>query len=102
MKLSNSGKHRTFMVDYQHGKRSLSWHCWGGTAGWVDLPPSACSNICCAAAISFPFLGPDSDPAMLLLRDLSDRSHRLAHTGAAQWKSTARKGSRPLNQLEQQ
>src|SRR5438477_1953415 len=95
-----------FIVDYHRarmrGKRSLSCHWWAALSAGTELPPSSCSNICCAAAISFPLGGTRSNPAMLPLRDLSDRSHRLAHTGAAQWTSTARKGSRPLNQVEQQ
>jgi len=63
-----------FIVDYHRarmrGKRSLSCHWWAALSAGTELPPSSCSNICCAAAISFPLGGTRSDPAMLLLRDL--------------------------------
>src|SRR5205814_4911620 len=43
-------------------KRSLSCHWWAALSAGTELPPSSCSNICCAAAISFPLGGTRSDP----------------------------------------
>ena len=55
-----------FIVDYHRarmrGKRSLSCHWWAALSAGTELPPSSCSNICCAAAISFPLVGPEAIP----------------------------------------
>ena len=68
-----------FIVDYHRarmrGKGSLPCHWWAALSGRDGTTTFVCSNICCAAAISFPLGGTRSDPAMLLLRD---RSHCLA------------------------
>src|SRR5436190_19038536 len=91
-----------FIVDYHRarmrGKGSLPCHWWAALSAGTELPPSSAPTYVVPQRFHFPLVGPEAIPQCYFFAIVRIASH----PGAAQWTSTARKRSRPLNQLEQQ
>lgn len=73
-----------FIVDYHRARMRRNEACpvTGGEHCRLgrNYPPSPAQHMLCRGDF-ISLVGPDGDPAMLLLRDPSDRSHRLiGHT----------------------